>query len=441
MLGGLSDPEGVDRTNSSPTGDHEGSDGFTGFVRDGSESSARFTKRAEPEHADGLSDTTAVRVEGLTPTPANRDTSFLKSAEPVHAEGLSCTQANRDGLDSHTSGQVLTRKRLPTKITMKAELIGHEKLAIRLDESGFSMSSEFRAQSPFRMRPQVSRRKKPSCAPFKSLTDGSAGDATIDDQGVQQVPMDLPDIVLLYRTLVADGGLPPGYEEEFSTLGPVLESAAQRQDRRIRELSNMEASVLPQAAENLRKRRTPKIQRPLQTSSYGQRRCRLAGTCPAYSAASTRPRARKDTEEKERARWVEVLGSMLVHTPTPMGRILRDKPCSLQLFGAGRRASTFRSRVRAMRRYLNWLALNHDVGYLCELDHVTGYLLARRSKPCTRNALRGAHTALALMEEVAGVEQSKKITGAQVYAIIQKEILANKLPSRPSKQAPDYFNA
>ena len=40
------------------------------------------------------------------------------------------------------------------------------------------------------------------------------------------------------------------------------------------------------------------------------------------------------------------------------------------------------------------------------------------------------------MEEVAGVEQSDKLTGTQVYAIIQKEILANTLPSRPVKQAP-----
>ena len=40
----------------------------------------------------------------------------------------------------------------------------------------------------------------------------------IDVQRIQQVQTDLPDIVLLYRTLVADGGLPPGFEAEFSTL-------------------------------------------------------------------------------------------------------------------------------------------------------------------------------------------------------------------------------
>ena len=122
-------------------------------------------------------------------------------------------------------------------------------------------------------------------------------------------------------------------------------------------------------------------------------------------------------KKKEHAGLNETLGSM-----TPMGRILGERLGSIQLSGAGRRASTSRSRVRAVRRYMNWLALNHDLGYLRELDHVTGYLLARQSEPCTRNALRGAHTAIAFKEEVAGVEQSEKLTGTQVYAIIQKEI-------------------
>ena len=56
--------------------------------------------------------------------------------------------------------------------------------------------------------------------------------------------MGVPDVALLYRTLVADGGLPPGYEKEFSTLGLALESAAQREDRMLHELSTMEASIL-----------------------------------------------------------------------------------------------------------------------------------------------------------------------------------------------------
>ena len=126
---------------------------------------------------------------------------------------------------------------------------------------------------------------------------------------------------------------------------------------------------------------------------------------------------------------------MLVHTPTPKEKILGDKPRSLQLLGAGRRASTPRSQVRAVRRDLSWLALNHDVGSPRELEHVTGYLQTRQSEPCTRNAFRRAHTAIAFAMEVAGVEPTSKFTATQVYSIIQKEILANALPGKPTKQA------
>ena len=72
-----------------------------------------------------------------------------------------------------------------------------------------------------------------------------------------------------------------------------------------------------------------------------------------------------------------------------MGRILGERPGSIQLLGAGRRASTLRSRVRVVRPYLNWLALNHDLGYPRELDHVTGYLQARQSEPCPEERVAG----------------------------------------------------
>ena len=85
--------------------------------------------------------------------------------------------------------------------------------------------------------------------------------------------------------------------------------------------------------------------------------------------------------------------------------------------------------------HLTWLALNHDVGYARELEHVTGYVQARQTEACTRNALRGAHTATASMEEVSGVEQASKKTPSQFYSVIQREILADALPGKPAKQA------
>ena len=173
---------------------------------------------------------------------------------------------------------------------------------------------------------------------------------TIESQEVPRIPMGVPDIVLLYRTLGADGGLPSGYEKEFSTLGPVLESAAQRQDRRIRELSKMESSILlkqHKAQEEKRAKNAKTLaDQFLLTAVMPPRRYRSRLQRSLYAG----PTARKDAAERERARWVEVLGAMLDPTPTPMGKILGDKPGGLQLLGSGRRASTLRSRVRAVRR-------------------------------------------------------------------------------------------
>ena len=201
----------------------------------------------------------------------------------------------------------------------------------------------------------------------------------------------LPDIVVLHRTLLADGGLPSGYEKEFSAPGPVLETAAQHRDRRLRELSNMEASILLK-----------------QYKAQEEKRAKDAKTSADQFPLPAEMQPRRYMSRLQRGLYA----------------------------GAGRRASTLRSRVRALRRYLNWLALNHDTGYPSELEHVTGYLQAPQSEHCTRNALRGAHATIVFMEEVAEVEQSTKFTSTQVYAIIQKESLANTLPCRLSKQAP-----
>ena len=51
-------------------------------------------------------------------------------------------------------------------------------------------------------------------------------------------------IVVLYHTLVKDKALPPGYEKEFSSLGPVLDDAADRQLRKNAAIENEQAAVL-----------------------------------------------------------------------------------------------------------------------------------------------------------------------------------------------------
>ena len=38
------------------------------------------------------------------------------------------------------------------------------------------------------------------------------------------------------------------------------------------------------------------------------------------------PNVRKEAEEGERTKWIELLGSMLAHTPTPKGALLTTQP-------------------------------------------------------------------------------------------------------------------
>ena len=180
----------------------------------------------------------------------------------------------------------------------------------------------------------------------------------------------LPDIVVLYRTLVADGGLPSGYEKEFSALGPVLETAAQRQDRRLHELSNMEASIL------LKQYKSQEEMRGKDAKTSADQFLLAAEMPPRrYMSRLQRslyagPTARKDAKKKGPVGWKCWEPCWFTHLLS-MGKMLGDKPGTLQLLGAGRRASTLHPRVRAVRRYLNWHALNHDTGYPSELEHVT----------------------------------------------------------------------
>ena len=149
------DPEGVARlTGVAGEGNMKSSRVIAGekssssVTEDGSESS-------QPVHADGLTVTVAERSVVIS------ETSVSRFAE--HADGLP-----RSGLDSHSSGQVITRKRLLTKITMKAEPAESEKSAIRLDEFGLLLkTSETRAQSLIRTSPRDLRTKKTSWAPYQ----------------------------------------------------------------------------------------------------------------------------------------------------------------------------------------------------------------------------------------------------------------------------------
>ena len=159
-------------------------------------------------------------------------------------------------------------------------------------------------------------------------------------------------------------------------------------------------------------------------------------TAPSTSRASSKEKKRRDAEKAERQRKGEVLACMLVDTPTHVGKLLGQRPGNKSLLGGGRRASTPRSRVRAFRRFLNRLAVNSQKGYPTEFVRHTDHMRARMTEPCNRSALKGAHRAFNLFEEVLGTQKTERLTSTAMYDVIKEELQVASAPARTSKQAP-----
>ena len=251
-------------------------------------------------------------------------------------------------------------------------------------------------------------------------------------------PQEPSNFLILHHSLVRDR-VPQGFEEAFSGLEQAAHLAADRQDITASRVSNLQSSGWifkrnEQAAQLTQLEKTATDQFLL-AADKAPRRFRAKFQQSLFQG----PNARKEAEETERTKWIELLGSMLAHTPTPMGTLLAAQPSNLQLLGAGRRAATLRSRVRPVKRFLHWLAVSHAKGCPTELHDYTGYLQARQSEPCTQGALEGAHKALVFMEEVAGVTAQTRFSTSSLYLVIQKQLLANSIPGRPTKQAPRMF--
>ena len=153
------------------------------------------------------------------------------------------------------------------------------------------------------------------------------------------VAQDVMDVVL-YHTLVQDGALPPGYELEFATLANLIGPAAAREQRRMTTFSNVHAAVWLHDREK-RKREEDKVVQ--QTAAHFEwtageraRRYRTRLERSLYDG----PTGRRDVEEAERQRWLQVLADLVRHSPTQMGQLLAAQPGIVEVLGAGKRAST-----------------------------------------------------------------------------------------------------
>ena len=103
------------------------------------------------------------------------------------------------------------------------------------------------------------------------------------------------------------------------------------------------------------------------------------------------PSARNDAETAERTRWLMVLADLLRGTKTPMGKLLGEKPGSIQMLGGGLSASTTRARVRCARRFLAWLTMQYEISHPSSLQQVVDFMQTRLSEPCSRGALKSSH--------------------------------------------------
>ena len=80
-----------------------------------------------------------------------------------------------------------------------------------------------------------------------------------------------------------------------------------------------------------------------------------------------------------------------------------------------------------MKKYLDCLAANIQVGYTTALEHFVGYVRARHAEPCNRGALKNAH----LLENSAGVLKVGRYTSSMLYNVIKRELLSSDLPGGP----------
>ena len=119
-----------------------------------------------------------------------------------------------------------------------------------------------------------------------------------------------------------------------------------------------------------------------------------------------------------------------------MGRLLRENPANSQLLGGGRRAGTLRFWVRAIKKFLGWLAAAHNVAFPTHWKHLVEYLQVRLSEPCVLGSLKLVHASFVFFQEIASVQD--KLTDAALYDVSRKELLASALPRKPPRQAPRY---
>ena len=149
---------------------------------------------------------------------------------------------------------------------------------------------------------------------------------------------------------------------------------------------------------------SPDAARPPPPSATRWRRTRLGNE---LKAADT-PTARQDANDKEKARWVGELASIIVACKMPAAaRAERsmDPSRALARLAKGLRARTIRKRVRAWQKMAAWLATAKGVYYPYEAVDVVDYGNDRSDEPAGPGVFEALKAAIKLIEMSAGCRQ------------------------------------
>ena len=208
---------------------------------------------------------------------------------------------------------------------------------------------------------------------------------------------------LLYLTLVRDGALPSGFQQEFESLvlrpsKPVQNGRYARRQSARTQTQSCNLHSLEQKRKDTEQADKTAADQFIQATSLKPRR--VPGTVHEH-VSSMDPQQGEIQKRQNETDGFFTLSELIKGTVTPMGKMLTHIP-GQQLVGGGRRASTLRSRVRGVRKFLSWLALNRELSYPTSFDQLSEFLQVRLSEPCNRGALKGTHQSFVFLEEMVG---------------------------------------
>ena len=144
----------------------------------------------------------------------------------------------------------------------------------------------------------------------------------------------------------------------------------------------------------------------------------------------------REAEDKERRLWTAALRELLKYTETPAASWIAERPESVDKLAAGRRLSTVRTRVRVLRRFLEWLVLTKGAVYPQHQQQLIEHEGLRAEEPCSRSPLKALSATYTFLDEVSGVTGSERMSKGPLYVAVHKEFLAAAFQGRPPRQAP-----